>query len=80
MIRAILALAKGFELEVVAEGVETEDQLATLCREGCDQAQGYLFARPMPVDAFEAVWRGWCPRPYQPIALEAPSLEREEVG
>jgi diguanylate cyclase (GGDEF)-like protein/PAS domain S-box-containing protein len=80
VIRAILALAKGFELEVVAEGVETEDQLATLCREGCDLAQGYLFARPMPVDAFEAVFRTWRPRPYEPVVPEAACVEREGIA
>src|SRR5882672_9677359 len=44
--RAIINLAQNLRLNVVAEGVETEAQLAFLCSNGCDQMQGYLFARP----------------------------------
>jgi diguanylate cyclase (GGDEF)-like protein/PAS domain S-box-containing protein len=46
----IIRLARLLGLEVVAEGVEEEQQLALLRRQGCDRAQGYLFARPMPAD------------------------------
>ena len=48
---AVIAMAHSLRLKVVAEGVETEDQLATLRRLGCDEAQGYLIARPMTADA-----------------------------
>jgi predicted signal transduction protein with EAL and GGDEF domain len=44
----IISLGKQFGLTLVAEGVETEDQLDFLCKQQCDQIQGYLFARPMP--------------------------------
>src|SRR2546427_368137 len=44
--RAIINLAQNLRLNVVAEGVETEAQLAFLCSNGCDEMQGYLFARP----------------------------------
>ncbi len=44
---AIVAMAHGLSCGVVAEGVETQDQLDFLRRQGCDEAQGYLFARPM---------------------------------
>ncbi|HKB63344.1 MAG TPA: EAL domain-containing protein [Burkholderiales bacterium] len=44
--RAIINLAQNLRLNVVAEGVETEAQLAFLCLNGCDEMQGYLFARP----------------------------------
>ncbi len=44
--RAIINLAQNLRLNVVAEGVETEAQLAFLCTNGCDEMQGYLFARP----------------------------------
>jgi EAL domain-containing protein (putative c-di-GMP-specific phosphodiesterase class I) len=40
---------------VTAEGVETEAQRAFLCGRGCETAQGYLFAKPMPVAQFEAM-------------------------
>ncbi len=48
IVAAIMALAGSLQLAVVAEGVETGAQLAILRRQGCQYAQGYLFARPMP--------------------------------
>ncbi len=52
----IIALAHGLGLKVVAEGVETEGQRVLLESLGCDQGQGWLFARPMPAAEFD-VWR-----------------------
>jgi diguanylate cyclase (GGDEF)-like protein len=49
IVRSIIDLGHNLSLRVVAEGVETNDVLAELCRAGCDTAQGYLFARPMPL-------------------------------
>ncbi len=48
IIRAITGLGKHLGMSTTAEGVETEDQLAALRREGCTEAQGYLFSRPRP--------------------------------
>ena len=45
---SILALARSFELKVIAEGVETTGQLAWLREHACDEVQGYLLARPLP--------------------------------
>jgi diguanylate cyclase (GGDEF)-like protein/PAS domain S-box-containing protein len=49
LVLAILEMARGLGLRVIAEGVETEEQLAFLMANGCRQAQGYLFGRPVPV-------------------------------
>jgi EAL domain-containing protein (putative c-di-GMP-specific phosphodiesterase class I) len=55
VVQTILGMARNLELEVVAEGVETEAQRDFLSDHGCDVYQGYLFGRPMPVDALEAL-------------------------
>jgi diguanylate cyclase len=52
LVKAILAMAKGLDLRVLAEGVEEEAQLAFLAAHGCDFAQGYLIARPMSEEAY----------------------------
>jgi diguanylate cyclase (GGDEF)-like protein len=61
IVRAVINLGSSMGMKVVAEGVERPDQLAALTRYGCDQVQGYHFARPMPatevagfIDAFSA--------------------------
>jgi diguanylate cyclase (GGDEF)-like protein len=56
VIEAIIALGKAMELEVIAEGVETDQQYAIVRRLGCDIAQGYFIAKPMPADQL----RQWC--------------------
>jgi hypothetical protein len=52
LVKAILAMAKGLDLKVVAEGVESDDQLLFLSAQGCDYVQGYLLANPMDEAAY----------------------------
>ncbi|ULA68297.1 MAG: putative Diguanylate cyclase [Nitrospira sp.] len=56
--RAIIAMAHSLNLSVLAEGVETEGQLARLREEGCDEVQGYLFSRPVCAEEFEKLLKG----------------------
>jgi diguanylate cyclase (GGDEF)-like protein/PAS domain S-box-containing protein len=54
IVNMILALADSLGLNVVAEGVETTEQMHYLARQGCHAYQGYLFSKPCPVDEFES--------------------------
>ncbi len=51
--QTIVALANSLGLEVIAEGVETQEQRQFLAASGCLSYQGYLFSKPLPEDAFE---------------------------
>jgi len=55
LVRAAVGIARGLGLDVVAEGVETEDQRRFLASIGCDRLQGYLFSAPRPADQFAAL-------------------------
>lgn len=66
--RTLIALGQTLGLTVVAEGVETDQQRAFLLQEGCHVFQGYLFGRPMEVQAFEQ------------FMLDAGQGQHEQVG
>jgi diguanylate cyclase (GGDEF)-like protein/PAS domain S-box-containing protein len=57
IVKTIVNLAHNLGLDVVAEGIETEEQLATLAGLDCEYGQGYLFSRPMTVEAAETLVR-----------------------
>ncbi len=50
IVQSILVLGKALGIDVVAEGVETQEQADLLRRLGCERAQGYFFARPLPLE------------------------------
>jgi EAL domain-containing protein (putative c-di-GMP-specific phosphodiesterase class I) len=54
VVRAIIAMARGLNIAVVAEGVETSEQLEFLLKRRCDVAQGYFFSRAVPKNEFAA--------------------------
>ncbi len=67
IVLAIINMAHSMQLQVIAEGVEKEAQLAYLRRHNCDEMQGYLFSRPLPEDEFEQMLRNG-------VTLQAPDL------
>ena len=57
IIRAMIGLGHGLSISIVAEGVETQEQLSFLADEACDQVQGYFLGKPAPIDTY-AEWIG----------------------
>lgn len=55
LVHTIITMARSLDLEVIAEGVETEDQRQFLHTNGCNHYQGYFFSKPVPLDQFEAI-------------------------
>ena len=88
IVRAVISLCREFGFTTLAEGVETEVQLAMLDDLGCDQVQGYLLARPAPLaQARELMRTEWGARPGAPTEGETmkstnawPSLTAPESG
>jgi len=52
IVKTIISVAHNLDLKIIAEGVENEAQLSMLIEYGCDEAQGFLFSRPVPVEGF----------------------------
>jgi diguanylate cyclase (GGDEF)-like protein len=62
MVRTIINIASNFGLKIVAEGVETDEQLAFLLQYGCNIFQGYLFGKPVPLVEFEDACHSYATR------------------
>jgi len=57
IVKAIIAMAHGLGMKVIAEGVETAEQLAFLATYNCEEIQGYYFSKPLSADMFEKLIR-----------------------
>jgi len=55
IVRTIIAMAKGMNMDIIAEGVETDEQRQLLRLLGCNHYQGYFFSKPVPIEQFEAL-------------------------
>jgi len=62
-LQGVIGLADALGTHIIAEGVETEAHGALLLEMGCDLAQGYGIAKPMPGDQFPQWMQGWRPNP-----------------
>jgi EAL domain-containing protein (putative c-di-GMP-specific phosphodiesterase class I) len=71
LVSTIINLAHALKLKVVAEGVDSDDQLRLLRVLGCDEMQGYLFSQPVPDTVFEALYLGGAPKAAVDIGIEA---------
>jgi diguanylate cyclase (GGDEF)-like protein/PAS domain S-box-containing protein len=67
IISAVIDLGHGLEMSIVAEGVETPDQLAFLADEGCDAVQGYLIGKPLPIGQYAALVGRGNPNVMEPV-------------
>jgi hypothetical protein len=76
ILQGVLGLARAFRRKVIAEGVETKEHGTLLLRLGCELAQGYGIARPMPADKIPAWSAGWktCPEWYELTAAHSDEL------
>ena len=59
LIHSLVQLGKALSIQTFAEGIEQQSELSLLKDEDCDNGQGFLFARPLDVDATEAFLRDW---------------------
>jgi EAL domain-containing protein (putative c-di-GMP-specific phosphodiesterase class I) len=55
IVRAVIGLGHGLEMSIVAEGVETEEQLGFLAEQGCDAVQGYFIGKPLPIEQYDTL-------------------------
>jgi diguanylate cyclase (GGDEF)-like protein len=95
LIKTIISMAHTLKLNVIAEGVETEDQIAFLLSHHCDRIQGFLFSRPVPAEEFTKLIKreyklssetlkrakaGWRKRFLGELLLESGFIDSEKLG
>ena len=80
MIELIIDIASYLKVPVIAEGVETEEQMRTLKLLGCDYVQGYYFSRPVPPEEFETFIRSAPKALKETAAAQAPKTEKTETA
>ncbi len=82
IVRAVVELGHSLDMRICAEGVETNEQLDFLQSEGCDEVQGYLVGRPMPVARFERSFAAFNARPktHRPWAIEGHGRSRPAMA
>jgi EAL domain-containing protein (putative c-di-GMP-specific phosphodiesterase class I) len=79
IVRAVIGLAHGLSVPVLAEGVETSDELAFLAGEACDEIQGFLIGRPQPINRYAAVV-GAGVQPLRPGVRSGPGSDHSGVS
>ena len=72
IVKAVIGMARGLKLRVIAEGVETREELAFLRAYRCDEAQGYYFSRPVPSQQFALLLKNGMPD--SEVVVHAPAL------
>jgi EAL domain-containing protein (putative c-di-GMP-specific phosphodiesterase class I) len=77
IISAVISMARALNLRVIAEGVETEEQLAFLRREQCSEMQGFLYSQPLSVADFDQALRGAMGVSVSASRLDQPRLTLE---
>ena len=68
IVTAVIAMARSLKLRVIAEGVETLEELSFLRAHQCDEAQGYYFSRPVPAQQFARLLEAGIPVPFATAA------------
>lgn len=74
MVRAVLALGRSLKIPVLAEGIENSQQLSMLSIEGCDEVQGFLLGRPLPIDRIVSAGQ----LTLRPDPVKAPAEDRRK--
>jgi len=58
IVRAVIGLGRGLDVPIIAEGVETQEQLDFLAEANCDQIQGYILGKPQPITVYAELVHG----------------------